>query len=141
MRNDPNELPLEDAGDYCVDHMWEAADTTSPLAFPHIEAICALMRRLRADDARLNPQFELPSDAFYGPPKLVIVDAEFDMVREHPWDHTPYSVEEAVEAAKRLGGVVSVEQSIYVPSWPDFEDGWVDEGFCVEVWPRFRVRW
>jgi len=141
MRTDTNELPVEGEGDYCPDHAREAAAAADTQDFPHVDSVCALMRRLRADAARVNPQVELPSDAFYGPPKLVIVDADFDIVREFPWDHSPHALEGAAETAKRLGGEVLVEQDIYFPAWPNFEDGWLDEGFCIEVWPRFRVRW
>jgi len=144
MRTDPNELPTRREGEtdsYPADELRSRASATATRAFPHIEAVCALMGRLRAADTRLNPQIGMPSDAFYGPPKLVVVDEGFDVSHERPWDHTAYALEEAAEIAQRLGGVVLVEQDIYVPTWPNPETGWIDEGFSIEVWPRFHVRY
>jgi hypothetical protein len=141
MRTDPNELPLTDASEYCVQHAWETAQQSATGAFPHIEAVVGLLRRLRAAQTRLNPQIDFGDDTFYGPPKLVTVDADYNVVHQRPWDHTGYSVEECAETAQSAGGRVLIEQDLYIPAWPDEEEGWVECGFSVEVWPRFRVRW
>lgn len=144
MRNDPNELPIPSEGEnpnhYPADELRERAERTATRAFPHIEAICSLMARLRAAEKRTNPQFEMQPDAFYGAPKLCVVDENFDIIHERPWDHTPYALEEAAEIAQGFGGLLLVEQDLYAPTFPNPEDGWLDEGFSIEVWPRFRVR-
>jgi len=64
---------------------------------------------------------------------------------QFPWDHTEWSLYEAVEAARKGGGKVYVQQDVIelgclpeesdsrVPDWTR----WADEGFAVEVWPNF----
>lgn len=143
MRTDPTESPIPSEGEnvnhYPDEELRLRASATDTSDFPHIEAVVAEMRRLRLNHRRRNPQL-LWADEFYGPPKLVIVDDCFDCAHERPWDHTPYALEEAAEVAKRLGGLVFIEQDILMPAWPDQDKGWLDEGFSIEVWPRFRVR-
>jgi hypothetical protein len=144
MRNDPNELPIPSEGEnpnhYPADELRERAERTATRAFPHVEAICSLMARLRAAETRTNRQMPLPVEWFYNAPKLSVADENFDIIHERPWDHTAHSLEEAAEIAQRFGGLVFVEQDLYTPTFPTPEEGWFDEGFSVEVWPRFRVR-
>jgi hypothetical protein len=143
MRSDPNELPIPSDGEspnqYPAEELRSRAEATSAFDFPHIEAIVAEMRRLRATRRKRN-NTDLWSDEFYGSPKLVIVDEGFDVAHERPWDHSVYALEEAAEIGKSFGGLVFVEQDICLPAWPNQADGWIDEGFSIEVWPRFRVR-
>lgn len=144
MRTDPTERPIpsegEDTNHYPEAELRSRADAAHVFDFPHIEAIVAEMRRLRLSHRKANPHFAEGPDEFYGPPKLLIVDEDFDVAHERVWDHTPYALEEAAEIAKRLGGCLFIEQDICVPAWPNQEEGWVDEGFSIEVWPRYRVR-
>lgn len=144
MRTDPSELPLpsdgKDSNHYPAEELRQRAHFTATKNFPHIDAICELMGWRRAAKARMNPHIALPEEAFYGPPKLVIVDADFDIVHERPWDHTPYSLEQGAEIAQQFGGAVFLDADVYTPLFPNQERVWVDTGFSIEVWPRFRVR-
>lgn len=149
MRPDLTEKPYgsESAGEYFDIDVARRAQTADESDFPHVEAIHEAMRVLRRAGAKSNGLGDLrfdPENEYYGPPFLRVCDCGMDLVLTLPWDRSGFAIEEAAEVAKALGGVVLIGQDIFIltdagPS-DHSEDNWMDEGFDIEVWPRFVTR-
>lgn len=146
MRNNTTERPMEPATynvktEYDEGDRVKRAEASSEHDFPNVASIHAAMKRLRKAGTRLN---DYPLDAweetFYGPPEICVIDREFNLVHERLYHHSPYEVEEMVEIAKAHGGSVHVEQNICASGMLPKQDEIVDEGYSLEIWPRFRVR-
>ena len=98
--------------------------------------------------------------AAYGPAQLVVT---YSAVVHHqgeitnpsdecaflevPWDHTRWSLIEAIDAARRMGGRVYIQQNAVAPREAEPQIGpygfWaeeVDSGFSLEIWPTFTGR-
>jgi len=118
---------------------------------PEVEVICTAMARERAKGTRMNPHHKMEDDGlFYASPKVMVTfvaevwhDGEMTnpadecVLMEYAWDHTPWSLLEAVAEAKRGGGKVYVEQDVAAPANTGLDMVWVDEGFSFEVWPKW----
>jgi hypothetical protein len=113
---------------------------------PNTETICAAMAALRKQEAVMNKGWDR-RDAAYGLPVLEVScfsgDGECGFIGVL-WDHSPWSIQEAVEAAKRVGGKVYLVQEWVSPTPSEPKKGiygpWarpIDMGFQMEVWPEF----
>jgi hypothetical protein len=127
--------------------------TSRGITVPTVEALVAeLAVRRDAREHANEDAFEWDDRVFvYSRPTVVITahaETETDdgetfhdelVAKSYPWDHTVWSLLEAAEDARALGGRVYVEQDVttYVVDKGDEveEDGtvWVDEGFQVLV--------
>lgn len=78
---------------------------------------------------------------WYGQPTLVIMDAAWNVIVEWKWDHTLRSIREAAEIAVMSGGWVSVTYPIIVADATAHDSGKpIDEGFEIQVYPKFCLR-
>lgn len=73
-------------------------------------------------------------------PAILVCDADFDNLYTVPWDHSEEQLCEAVENARRCGGVVFVDVHVGMLAG-NGAPILADEAISVEVWPRFRVRY
>ena len=121
--------------------------------------ICERLKEGRERGERLNPQFPV-GGLVYGP-AFVLVTHRVEVWTEgrcvNPgdesvlttfwWDHTHWSLEEAIDMAKRGEGKVYVGQYLYTDEDFTLSDShnasdpeglrWVDEGIKIEVWPNW----
>ncbi|MAH47430.1 hypothetical protein CMI37_16520 [Candidatus Pacearchaeota archaeon] len=126
---------------------------------PSLNDINIALVRLRREGACLNPKSVNPlsEDRAYAPPRVCVThqarvcraDGSFGswheaVAMEFPWDHTEWSIYEAIEVARRGEGRVYIEQDVVELGWGPEKDPrvpdwtrWVDQGFSVEVWPEF----
>ena len=146
MRNNTTERPMEPAtynvkDEYDERDRAKRAEAASEHDFPNVASVHAAMKRLRKAGTRLNVYpLDAWGDTFYGPPEICVIDRDFNLVHERPYHHSPLQVEEMVEIAKSHGGSVHVEQNLCASGMLPKQDEVVDEGYSLEIWPRFRVR-
>jgi len=118
----------------------------SKVQLPDVETICGFLAHYRKLGTAVNIKgVRKTSDLIYGPP-VILVTHEDNMVYCCVWDHTRWSLEEAVEVAKKgERGAVLIEQNVYMggcleetkrPTDPDWAQ-WIDEGFTLQIWPDF----
>ena len=146
MRNSTSERPSEPATydvktEYDEHARAKRAEAESEYDFPNVTSIANAMKRLRKAGTRLNDYpLETWGETFYGPPEICVIDRDFNLVHERLYHHSPFEIEEMVEIAKAQGGSVHVEQNLLASGILPKQDELVDEGYSLEIWPRFRVR-
>ena len=118
---------------------------------PSVEDICQRMQKERETESDIR---------FFGPAYIKVthmveiwhngkvVDKVYDEVvlTVLRWDHTGWSIQEAVDMAKRGEGKVYVGQDVYDCGETEEEDSdpldppgmfWINEGYELEVWPTW----
>jgi hypothetical protein len=126
---------------------------------PSLQDINIALARLRAAGTAMNlKDVKTDSNFAYSPPVICVTQmvevwhegkmtnpACESVAMRFPWDHSDWAVYEAIEAARKGGGWVYIEQDIVSLGTLDGQDDprtpdWTchaDEGFSMEVWPNF----
>ena len=132
---------------------------------PSVETICRALAAEREKGTLTNPHiFSMDNGVqslAYSPPGITVTvmmevwhegrmtnSSDECVAMKYPWDHTLWSLQEAVEAARKGGGKVYIEQDVvYTGTLEGKEDQgtpewtkWVDEGFEFEIWPNWTGR-
>lgn len=148
QRHDPYEPAPRDCRFDTLQLWWapyaSGDSSVVPPDFPALAAIFRAMSKLRAEGVSANPSSS-PADPgnpglFYAGPVLRVVDSRQDVIYEVLWDHSEAALDEAREIAARFRGCVYVCQDVYVfRVHPRGKPRIIDEGYQLEVWPRFGV--
>jgi hypothetical protein len=113
-----------------------------------LETLFTFVRKCRLERMKVNDVTALgqagdPHDfaTWYGAPTLQVIASNWDHIHDRPWDHSLESIRECAEIAILHQGWVTVEYPIVLAD-PECDGTGeeIDEGFEVQVFPRFALR-
>jgi len=109
-----------------------------------LEQLVEFARKCRLEKMAVNAKaWETGSMSrvrLYGSPTLQVIDPGWLHVHDRQWDHTLESIRECAEVADQVGGNVSGQYSIMEVRLATGESEEVDDGFEIQVYPRFALR-
>jgi hypothetical protein len=77
---------------------------------------------------------------YYGAPTLQVIGPDWEHIHDRMWDHSLESVRECAEIAAQTGGVVSLQFPICHMAVGRWESVEVDDGFEIQLYPKFALR-
>jgi hypothetical protein len=108
-----------------------------------MDELTAFARKCRSERLSVNEgawDVEPGHIRYYGAPTLQVIGPDWEHIHDRVWDHSLESVRECAEIAEATAGVVSLQYAIFHMAVGRWESVEVDDGFEIQLYPKFALR-